>query len=119
MKKIIYEIITEKQKDITLEDHYIFIQKLLYFWSGLTQYNKMKDYKLVKQGGAWYTYTTRAGEDVKFLSKDFENTVREDPELETEIYEEICNAYIFKYKPGENIGIDDIEIAEDFTSEED
>ena len=95
----------------------------IYFESGIDNYggwlNIMKDYKLVKQGGAWYTYTTRAGEDVKFLSKDFENTVREDPELETEIYEEICNAYIFKYKPGENIGIDDIEIAEDFTSEED
>ena len=49
MKKIIYEIITEKQKDITLEDHYIFIQKLLYFWSGLTQYNKMKDYNISYQ----------------------------------------------------------------------
>ena len=95
----------------------------IYFESGIDNYggwlNIMKDYKLVKQGGAWYTYTTRAGEDVKFLSKDFENTVREDPELDREIYEEICNAYIFKYKPGENIGIDDIEIAEDFTSEED
>jgi recombination protein RecA len=95
----------------------------IYFESGIDNYggwlNIMKDYKLVKQGGAWYTYTTRAGEDIKFLSKDFENTVREDPELDREIYEEICNAYIFKYKPGENIGIDDIEIAEDFTSEED
>ena len=49
MKKIIYEIITEKQKDITLEDHYIFIQKLLYFWSGLTQYNKMKNYQISYQ----------------------------------------------------------------------
>lgn len=49
MKKIIYEIITERHKDITLEDHYIFIQKLLQFWTGLTQYNKMKDYQISYQ----------------------------------------------------------------------
>ena len=38
--------------------------------------------------------------------------------LKDEIYTGICEAYILKYKPGEDIGIDDVEIDEEFVSEE-
>ena len=38
--------------------------------------------------------------------------------LKDEIYAQICEAYILKYKPGEDIGIDDVEIDEEFVSEE-
>ena len=38
--------------------------------------------------------------------------------LKDEIYQAICDAYILKYQPGEDIGIDDVEITDEFVSEE-
>jgi len=93
----------------------------IYFESGIDNYGGwlevMKEYKLVSQAGAWYTYTKQDGSAVKFLSKDFQNTIESDIELKNEIYKAICDAYIFRYQSG-TIGIDDIEINEDFISEE-
>ena len=51
MKQILYEIITEKWKDKTDEEHHIFIQKLLRFWTALTQYNKTINYTISYQIG--------------------------------------------------------------------
>jgi recombination protein RecA len=94
----------------------------IYFESGIDNYggwlNVMKDYKLVSQSGAWYTYTTTAGAEVKFQSKDFEKKLADDVALKTEIYQSICDAYILRYKPGEGIGIDDIIIDDEFVNEE-
>jgi recombination protein RecA len=94
----------------------------IYFESGIDDYggwlNIMKNYKIVTQAGAWYTYTTADGKDVKFQSKDFQKKLEEDPALEQEIYQKICDSYILQYKPGEDIGIDDVEIDEEFVSEE-
>ena len=78
----------------------------------------MKQFKLVGTAGAWYTFTRADGSDVKFLSKDFEKKLEEIDGLKDEIYEQICEAYILKYKPGEDIGIDDVEITDEFVSEE-
>jgi len=94
----------------------------IYFESGIDNYggwlNVMKDYKLVSQAGAWYTYTANDGSEIKFQSKDFEKKMTEDPELKSEVYSRICEAYILRYKPGEDIGIDDIEIDDEFVNEE-
>jgi hypothetical protein len=94
----------------------------IYFESGIDNYggwlNVMKDHNLVRQAGAWYTYTTKAGKDVKFQSKDFEKLLKNDNALHDEIYQAICNSYVFKYKPGEDFGVDDIIIDTDFTNEE-
>ena len=94
----------------------------IYFESGIDNFggwlNVMKQHKLVSTAGAWYTYTKADGTDVKFLSKDFQGKLEADPELKDEIYKGICDAYILTYKPGDNIGIDDIEIDEDFVGEE-
>ena len=94
----------------------------IYFESGIDNYggwlNVMKDYKLLNQSGAWYTYTRTDGSDVKFLSKDFEKKLAEEDGLKEEIYDAICKAYILKYKPGEDFGVDDIEIDEEFVNEE-
>ena len=94
----------------------------IYFESGIDDFggwlNVMKQFKLVSTAGAWYTYTKADGKDVKFLSKDFQGKLEADPELKDEIYNAICDAYILTYKPGDNIGIDDIEIEEEFTNEE-
>ena len=94
----------------------------IYFESGIDNYggwlNVMKDYKLLNQSGAWYTYTRADGSDVKFLSKDFEKKLAELDGLKEEIYDGICKSYILKYKPGEDFGVDDIEIDEEFVNEE-
>jgi recombination protein RecA len=94
----------------------------IYFESGIDDYggwlNIMKDYKIVSQAGAWYTYTSADGKDVKFQSKDFQKKLEDDPALEQEIYQRICDAYILKYTPGKDIGIDDIEIDDEFVAEE-
>ena len=78
----------------------------------------MKQFKLVGTAGAWYTFTRADGTDVKFLSKDFEKKLEEIDGLKDEIYAQICEAYILKYKPGEDIGIDDVEITDEFVNEE-
>ena len=94
----------------------------IYFESGIDNFggwlNVMKQHKLVSIAGAWYTYTKADGTEVKFLSKDFQGKLEADPELKDEIYKGICDAYILTYKPGDNIGIDDVEIEEDFVGEE-
>ena len=94
----------------------------IYFESGIDNYggwlNVMKQFKLVGTAGAWYTFTRTDGTDVKFLSKDFEKKLEEIDGLKDEIYAQICDAYILKYKPGEDIGIDDVEITDEFVSEE-
>ena len=94
----------------------------IYFESGIDNFggwlNVMKQHKLVSIAGAWYTYTKLDGTTVKFLSKDFQGKLDADPGLKEEIYKGICDAYILTYKPGDNIGIDDIEIDEDFVGEE-
>ena len=94
----------------------------IYFESGIDNFggwlNVMKQFKLVSTAGAWYTYKKADGTDVKFLSKDFQGKLEADPELKDEIYKAICDAYILTYKPGDNIGIDDVEIEEEFVNEE-
>ena len=94
----------------------------IYFESGIDNYggwlNIMKDHKIVSQAGAWYTYTSSAGKDIKFLSKDFEKLIINDATLKQEVYDAICKSYILKYKPGEDIGIDDVIIDSEFVNEE-
>jgi recombination protein RecA len=94
----------------------------IYFESGIDNYggwlNVMKQFKLVSTAGAWYSFKRTDGTEIKFLSKDFEKKLEELDGLKDEIYEQICDAYILKYKPGEDIGIDDVEIEEDFVGEE-
>ena len=94
----------------------------IYFESGIDNYggwlNVMKQFKLVSTAGAWYTFTRTDGSTVKFLSKDFEKKLEELDGLKDEIYAQICEAYILRYKPGEDIGIDDVEISEEFVNEE-
>jgi recombination protein RecA len=74
--------------------------------------NVMKEYKLIKQGGAWYTYEKEDGEEVKFQAKDFANKLEEDPLLREEIYIKICDTLIMKYQ-SKNFSIDDIELSDE------
>jgi recombination protein RecA len=91
----------------------------IYFDSGIDNYGSwlqmMKNYKLVSQSGAWYTYVdTETGEEIKFQAKNFEDILMERPEIKESIYQQICDAYIMSYKQSsQEANIDNVEL-EDF-----
>ena len=90
----------------------------IYFDSGIDNYGSwlqmMKQYKLVGQSGAWYTYVDEeTGEEIKFQAKNFEDLILGRPELKESIYQKICDAYIMSYKQSsEEANIDNVEVAD-------
>jgi recombination protein RecA len=95
----------------------------IYFDSGIDDFGSwltmLKNYGLVTQAGAWYTYTnTDTGEIIKFQSKDFQSKLMDDPEMKEQVYRTICEKYIINYKAGEHFGVDDIEIETEFEGED-
>jgi len=74
--------------------------------------NVMKAYKLIRQGGSWYTYEKTSGEELKFQAKDFSEKILNDPLLKEEIYTKICDTLIMQYS-SENFSVDDIELSDD------
>ncbi len=58
----------------------------------------MKDHKLVKRSGAWYTYVDEAGTEHKFQSTDFVDFLEADPDRKIKIYEDICEHEIMSYR---------------------
>ena len=89
----------------------------LYFDTGIADFDSwltvMKEHKLCKVGGAWYTLQhvdTETGElikEYKFQSKDFEELMNTNSELKEFCYQQICEACILKYDSQE-LGIDDV-----------
>lgn len=73
----------------------------IYFSSGVDNYgswlNVMKDEKLVKRSGAWFSYTDAKGEEHKFQSSTFVELIDGNPDLKDELYLKICNALITTY----------------------
>lgn len=100
----------------------------IYFDSGIDDYGGwlavMKDFNLVSQAGAWYTYqdvdleTGEVFDEVKFQSKDFMEKVVDNPAIRERLYQRICDAYIFKYQAGIDGGIDDVTVDEEVINEE-
>jgi len=88
----------------------------IFFDRGIDNYGSwlkvMKDEKVVKQAGAWYTYVdTETGEEHKFQSKDFILLMEENDELREQIYKKICEAQILQYK-SDTLDIDNMEITQ-------
>ena len=87
----------------------------MYFDRGIDNYGGwltvMKEHKLVKVGGAWYTLVDQNGDEHKFLSKDWEDLITSNEELRQYVYELICDKVILKYK--EKLGIDDVEFTDE------
>ena len=89
----------------------------LYFDTGIDDFgswlNVMKEHKIVKQGGSWYTLNeidTDTGEVIKehkFQSKDFEELMITNSSLKDYCYNRICEACILKYDSKE-LGVDDV-----------
>lgn len=95
----------------------------IYFDSGIDDFGSwlvmMKNYGLVSQAGAWYTWVNpETAEVVKFQSKDFQSKLIEDAEMREQVYKSICEKYILNYKAGKDFGVDDIELQTDFDREE-
>lgn len=100
----------------------------IYFDSGIDNYGGwlsiMKDFKLVTQAGAWYTYqdvdltTGEVLSEMKFQSKDFAEKVIDNTEIRDRLYHRICDEYIFKYQANVDGGIDDISIDPEVINEE-
>ena len=98
----------------------------LYFDKGIDDFGSwltvMKEHKLCKSGGAWYTLQhcdTETGElikEYKFLSKDFEELMLSNSELREYCYGLICEACILKYDSKE-LGIDDVTETEESVDE--
>ncbi len=86
----------------------------IYFDSGIDDVGSilkvLKNYKLVKSGGAWYTLKYN-DEDIKFQAKDFEEVLNRDG-IRDYLYDLICEKLIMKYKEkpdytiGENVEYD-------------
>lgn len=75
----------------------------IYFNRGIDDYtswlNVMKEHKLVKQAGAWYSYVDEGtGEEIKFQSKDFPAFLDADAERKEKMYQKICDILIMKYQ---------------------
>jgi recombination protein RecA len=87
----------------------------MYFDRGIDNYGGwltvMKEHKLVKSGGAWYTLVDQNGDEHKFLSKDWEDLITKNDELREYVYELICDKVILKYKG--KLGIDDVEFTDE------
>jgi hypothetical protein len=87
----------------------------MYFDRGIDNYggwlNVMKEHKLVKVGGAWYTLIDHNGEEIKFQSKDWEDIISNNDELREHLYQLICDKVILQYQ--EKRGIDDVEFTDE------
>ena len=87
----------------------------MYFDRGIDNYGAwltvLKEHKLIKSGGAWYTLTDQDGKDHKFMSKDWEELITNNDELREYVYGIICDKVILKYK--EKLGIDDVEFTDE------
>ena len=86
----------------------------LYFDSGIDNEGSwlkvLKEHKLVKQGGAWYTMDNHKGKEIKFQSKDWADYFK-DEDFKAHCYELICDKVILKYE--KNFGIDDVVVEEE------
>jgi recombination protein RecA len=74
----------------------------IYFDRGIDDYaswlKTMKENKLIKGAGAWYTFTDSSGEETKFQSKDFAEFLEADPDRKERIYQQICEKVIMSYR---------------------
>ena len=86
----------------------------LYFETGIDDDGSwlkvMKEHKLVKQGGAWYTMLNHKSKELKFQSKDWSDQLQ-DKDLREHCYNLICDKVILKYE--KNFGIDDVVVEEE------
>jgi len=74
----------------------------IYFDRGIDEHGAwlsvLKEHKILKQAGAWYSYLDKSGEEVKFQSKDFPKFLEDDSARKEELYNKICETVITQYQ---------------------
>jgi recombination protein RecA len=90
----------------------------IYFDSGIDDYSSwlstMKNYGLVNQSGAWYSWTNRkTGEVIKFQSKEFVDKIIKNEQLHDMVYDEISEKVIMKYQQLDSVRIDDVILSDE------
>ena len=87
----------------------------LYFESGVDDEGSwlqvLKEHRIAKVGGAWYTMEDHNGNEIKFQSKDWAEKL-EDPEFKEHCYKLICDKVILKYSKAD-LGIDDVVVTDE------
>lgn len=91
----------------------------MYYNSGIDNYSGwikvLVTYKLLKQNGAYYTYTLNTDgvdEDIKFMAKDLHLLFEKNSKLKDAMYNDLCKVMIMEYKKNGQSHIDDTEIDE-------
>ena len=88
----------------------------LYFDRGIDDFggwlSVLKEHKLLKQAGAWYTLEDHKGKEIKFQSKEWNEKLDTDDDLKKYIYELICSKSVLKYQ-SQTLGIDDVKETSD------
>lgn len=91
----------------------------LYFNRGIDNYGgwlyTMKEHKIVKTAGAWYKFDfinkeTGEIEDIKFQSKEFEQLIKDRPDVKEDMYLKMCEKLINTYDAESPTDIDSITI---------
>lgn len=87
----------------------------VYFDSGIDDYSgwirPMKDYGIISQSGAWYSWTNKeTGEVIKFQAKDFVEKIIDDPEMKEALYDEIAEKVIMVYKSLDGPRLDEVSL---------
>jgi recombination protein RecA len=95
----------------------------IYFDSGIDDYSSwlttMKEYGLVNQSGAWYSWTDKkSGEVIKFQSKEFADKIINNPSYKIAVYDEIADKVIMKYQQLNSARIDDVIISDEIPFDE-
>ncbi len=90
----------------------------IYFDSGIDDFSSwlstMKDYGLVAQSGAWYSWTNKnTGEIIKFQSKEFVEKIIKNEKLYDIVYDEIAEKVIMKYQELDAARIDEVIISDE------
>lgn len=90
----------------------------VYFNSGIDDYSSwlttMKNYGLVTQSGAWYSWTSKGtGEIIKFQSKDFVEKIINVQAFAEEVYDEIADKVIMKYQQLDSARIDEVVLSDE------
>ena len=69
----------------------------------------LKTHKVLKQGGAYYTYVDSKENEHKFMAKEFPSLIEENPELRDELYQHICDKVVMQYESANSVIDEDVE----------
>ena len=69
----------------------------------------LKTNKVLKQGGAYYTYVDSKETEYKFMAKEFPSILAENAELKNELYQHICDKVIMQYESANSVIDEDVE----------